>query len=320
MSLVLAPLIVLLVLASLTAIVGCPLVARGQSMLPDALTHAALPGVVGAALLSGGQLSDLQVFWGAMLSAGIAVGGLQLLTSRLGLTASAALAVVYPSMLSIGLLWTQLSPLAASSFDTHQVFFGSLDLIFWPELDDAWTSWSGAGAAVATAPPGFLLACAGLAASVVAVLVGGHQLQFWLFDHQHFGLQSRFAGAVELIYLALIAASSIAAFLSVGAILAISLFIAPALGGRAVVSMLHRGGYRAGWGVWMLASLSLAWLGAFGSWAVAVLLPEVLLPSIWPGLSGMALLVPLAGVVALWLTVQTVTLVFALPPVSKTPA
>ena len=89
-------------LGMICGILGCFAVLRQQSLLGDALAHAALPGVALAFLLSGRDLSALLI--GAALSGWLGMQFIQTLTSTTRIKQDAALGIVLSAWFALGIL------------------------------------------------------------------------------------------------------------------------------------------------------------------------------------------------------------------------
>ncbi len=127
--------------AAACAIPGCYLYLRKQSMIADALTHAALPGVVGAFAVAGWlhangfvsgdmewSIRQLSMFAGAVV-AGVATTALTQWISMSGwVRGDAALGAVFTTLFAIGLI--MLSFLAGrSDVDLDCVLYGQLETV-----------------------------------------------------------------------------------------------------------------------------------------------------------------------------------------------
>src|SRR5688572_21458555 len=87
-------------LGLVSGILGSFAVLRRQSLMGDALSHAALPGVTVAFLLSGRNLSALLI--GAAVASLIAVGFIRALTTTTRIKQDAAMAIALASWFALG--------------------------------------------------------------------------------------------------------------------------------------------------------------------------------------------------------------------------
>ena len=111
-------LIVLLPLSLVCAVTGVLLSARRQAMLPDALSHAILPGVIVAAFLQGGGVNAFTIALGSVVASVMALGIIRGLRND-KCQLAVALGVTYPTMLSPGLVSMAVTGLDQTGFDAH---------------------------------------------------------------------------------------------------------------------------------------------------------------------------------------------------------
>jgi manganese transport system permease protein/manganese/iron transport system permease protein len=183
--------------AAVAALLSCFVVLRGWSLMGDAVSHAVLPGVVGAFLL------------GLPLALGAFVAGLACallagqVRARSRVKEDAALGVVFSSMFALGLV--MLSQVRSNVHLSH-VLFGSILGI---EADDFWTT----------------LLVSGTALAVLAVR--GRDLVLWTFDPAQARTIGLHVGRLRLLMLSVLAASIVAGVQAVGVILVVALLITP---------------------------------------------------------------------------------------------
>ncbi len=205
------------------AIPGCFLFLRKQSMLADAITHAALPGVVGAFLVSGyleaagwidpeggWGLRQLLMFGGAVI-AGVSTAFLTEWVTRSGwVRHDAALGVVFTTLFAIGLI--MLRQFAdQSDLDLDCVLYGQLETV-------------GLGARI----PGEAIVC-GFILLLNLLLVGlcFKELMLTTFDAglaRSLGFRPRL---VHYVLMALTSATVVTSFEVVGSILVIGMLVIP---------------------------------------------------------------------------------------------
>lgn len=107
------------------AIPGTLLVVRRMGMMSEAIAHAALPGVIVAALLT--QTVDLGVLLlGALVVGVLTTAAIQALRQATQLDAGTAIGVVFTSLFAFGLLL--LSHVHNVRLDPHMILFGNLNL------------------------------------------------------------------------------------------------------------------------------------------------------------------------------------------------
>ena len=207
------------------ALLGVFLYLRRMSLIADALTHVALPGIVAAFLLTG----SVEPVWMLLGAASVGVASsvmIELLSTRGGVRADAAIGIVFTALFSVGVIALSVG-VENAHIDTACVLFGDVLGI---STDSLW-----------------LL---GIAAPLVVVGVG--IFYRWLalvsFDE---GLAANLGVPVALVHYGLMGAvsvTSVASFEAIGAILAIALIVVPAatahilcdrLPGMLAVATLH---------------------------------------------------------------------------------
>jgi manganese/zinc/iron transport system permease protein len=247
------------------ALPGTWLVLRRQSMLADALAHAALPGVVGAFLATYGMqgmgwiseeslpaVQHLAVVLGAVL-AGLATAWLTETVQRLGrIDSGAALGVVFTCLFAIGLILIRLFA-DNVHLDPDCVLFGVLEASALDTIHpDSWIPRAAVANAVA-----FLV-------NGVLITVFFKELRIAAFDPSLARTQGIPAGAMHYTLLAATAVSAATAFSTVGSILVIGLLIVPAATAQLLTQRL-----------WVMVVLSavLAAVFAIAGHAVAMSVP-----------------------------------------------
>lgn len=204
------------IVGALCGVLGCYLILRRLSMLGDAISHAILPGLAGAFLLSGSR----DLVW--MLLGAAVVGVLTgVLTAGLHRVAKiaedASMGVVFTTLFALGVL---LISFAARNVDLDPgcVLYGLLE--FTP-LDTV-SLW---GLEVPRAT-----AALGAAAVVVTVVLAAlhKEIKLVAFDPALAAALGLRPTAVHFVMVALIAGVSVVSFESVGSILVVALLVTPA--------------------------------------------------------------------------------------------
>jgi manganese transport system permease protein/manganese/iron transport system permease protein len=186
-----------LMVAVLCAILSCFVVLKGWSLMGDAVSHAILPGVVGAYLLG---LPLLLGAFAAGLGCAIASGAIR---AHSRVKEDAAMGVVFSGMFAVGLIMlTQVR----SSVHLSHVLFGSILGI---EAEEFWQT----------------LAIAGAALLILAVR--GRDLMLFCFDPGQARVIGLHVGRLRLLLLTVLAASIVAGVQAVGVILVVALLITP---------------------------------------------------------------------------------------------
>ncbi|MGC1273048.1 MAG: metal ABC transporter permease [Planctomycetaceae bacterium] len=270
------------------AVPGVFLVLRRQALLGDALSHTALPGVVGAYLVTtfaerAGVLPE-GTFAAArlvLLAAGaIVVGLLTAWTSetlaRFGrIDRTTSLAVVFTTAFAAGLLLLRWQA-DAVHIDPDHVLFGEVELtvldtvgiVPWDDAEAAPVVPKGTyGVPAGTIPRALAVAAAALLVNALFIAVCFKELRLAAFDvgfAESIGLNTR---RLHLVQVALTAVTLVAAFESVGSILAIAMLVLPAAAARFLSDRLLGT---------LLWSAGLAVLAAIVGHAASFTLPPVL--------------------------------------------
>lgn len=209
---------------------GVWLVLRQQSLMGDALSHTALPGLVIAFLLtnalraSGWISPETQktveplILAGGAVAMGILTAVLTELVRKLGrVESSAALGVVFTSLFALGLFLLRL--LADDvHIDTACVLFGQLELVVLESVN-----LGGMRVPVAVLSNGVLLLING-----ALLLLFFKELRLAAFDPEMATATGISAGVSHYLLMGVTAATVVLAFESVGSILVIALLIVPA--------------------------------------------------------------------------------------------
>jgi ABC-type Mn2+/Zn2+ transport system permease subunit len=188
------------------AVVGTYVVLRGLAFIGEALGHGVLPGVAVAVLLGvSGML-------GAAVAAGVMIAGVTWVTRRSRLTSGTAIGLLFVGMLALGVVIVSRSE--SFTGDLTRILFGDVLGITWSGI------WIQLGVT---------------AGVVVAALVCARPFLLLCFDRE----QAQAAGfdprLYEAVLLALISATVVVSFQSVGTLLVLGMLLAPS-GAAALVT------------------------------------------------------------------------------------
>ncbi len=216
---------------------GTFLVLRRQSMLGDALSHTVLPGIVAAFLAAywlgivgphseGGSTMQFVLLGGAVV-AGLLTAFLTEAVQRLGrVENSAALGVVYTSLFALGLLMVRLYA-DDVHLDADCVLFGAVETVV---LDTVGES---------DIPTAAVLNGSVLVVNLLLLGLCFKELRLTTFDPDlatSLGLNSTL---VHYVLMAITSVTLVAAFQSVGAILVITVLVAPPVAAFLLSERLH---------------------------------------------------------------------------------
>jgi len=188
------------------AVVGTYVVLRGLAFLGEALGHGVLPGVAAAVLLGVSSLL------GAAVAAAVMIVGVTWVTRRSRLTSGTAIGLLFVGMLALGVVIVSRSE--SFTGDLTRILFGDILGITWSDI------WIQLGVTVGVA---------------VTAIVCARPFLLLCFDRE----QAQAAGFDPRLYegvlLALIAATVVVSFQSVGTLLVVGMLLAPS-GAAALVT------------------------------------------------------------------------------------
>lgn len=204
------------VLASVACgLVGCFLVLRRLSMLGDTISHAVLPGIAGAFLLTGTR-DVLPMLLGAMV-VGVATA---LLSSGLDRWArvdrDAAMGVTFTTFFAMGVVMISLAARQVD-LDPGCVLYGLLEFVPFDTITLAGMQVPRAAAWLGTA----------LVVDAVLVVAFLKELRACSFDPAHAASLGLRVGVVHIGVMAAVAANTVVAFEAVGSILVVAMLVAP---------------------------------------------------------------------------------------------
>jgi len=225
----------IVITAALTAMAcslpGLWLVLRRQSMMGDALSHTALPGLLLSMLAitgarSMGWISSDQVDLStqvALISGAVVMGMVttvltEWLQNLAHVDGGTALGVIFTGLFAAGLVMVRVFANDAH-VDTDCVFFGQLEGV----LYDTWSIWG------QEIPKAACLTAILLIVNMVLTIVFFKELRLAAFDAELAITQGVNARVMHYAHMALTAATVTAAFQSVGSILVIALLVVPAV-------------------------------------------------------------------------------------------
>ncbi|MCC6830012.1 MAG: metal ABC transporter permease [Thermoleophilia bacterium] len=227
------------------AVVGTFVVLRGLAFIGDALAHGVLPGIA-VALLAGGPGMA-----GALVGAGVMIGGVTLVTRSSRLSGDTAIGLLFVGMLSLGVVIVSRS--ASFTGDLTRILFGDVLGIGWDDIQlQAVVTLAVLGIAAVFARP-FLLLCIDAESATVA------------------GFR---ASRYHALMLALIAVTVVVSFQAVGTLLVFGMLVAPpataALFAHRAGTMMVIAGVIGAVSVWAGLALSYAYDLAAGASIVLV--------------------------------------------------
>jgi ABC-type Mn2+/Zn2+ transport system permease subunit len=203
------PFLVRALVAGVLVAIGCGVVLRGLAFIGEALGHGVLPGVAAAVLL------EVSGMLGAAVAAAVMITGVTWITRRSVLTSNTAIGLLFVGMLALGVVIVSRSE--SFTGDLTRILFGDILGISWEDI------WIQLGVTVAV---------------VAAAVVCARPFLLLCFDRD----QAQAAGFSPRLYegvmLALIAATVVVSFQSVGTLLVLGMLLAPASAAALVTSRI----------------------------------------------------------------------------------
>lgn len=202
--------------AAACALPGCFLVLRKMSMMGDAISHAVLPGLAIAFLVTGDRAS-LPMFIGAALTGVLTALFTQWIHRFARVDQGAAMGVVFTTLFAIGLV---ILVQAADHVDLDPgcVLYGAIE--FTPLDTVALGGWNIPRAALVN---GIVLL---VNATLIALLF--KELRLSAFDPELSATLGFSPGFLHYLLMTMVAVTTVAAFESVGSIIVIAMLIVPA--------------------------------------------------------------------------------------------
>lgn len=236
MLLDLFPLLAGLLAALSCGLLGNFLVLRRQSLMGDAISHAVLPGLVGAFLIA--QTRNAWVmFAGATISALITVALTEII-KRLGrVEPGAAMGVIFSVLFALGVYMLESGSLRGVDLDADCVLHGNLQNLFWRSPE----SWADLFSAQSLSEiPLVIWTLLGTMIGVtVFIVLFFKELRIASFDPGISTVQGIHAGMMNMALMAFVAFAAVASFEAVGSILVIAMLICPAATARLLTDRLR---------------------------------------------------------------------------------
>lgn len=236
MQLDLFPLMAALLAAISCGLLGNFLVLRRQSLMGDAISHAVLPGLVAAFLITQSRSPGV-MFIGAAISALFTVAIVELI-KRLGrVEPGAAMGVVFSVLFALGVYLLESNAASGVDLDADCVLHGNLQTLFWSGAPTDW------GAVISGQSlqevPRQVWSLLGTTIAVVAfVALFFKELRIASFDLGISTVQGIHAGVMHMVLMTFVAIAAVASFEAVGSILVIAMLICPAAAARLLTDRL----------------------------------------------------------------------------------
>lgn len=215
--------------AGACGLVGCFLVLRRLSLLGDAISHAVLPGIVVAFLLTR-SLASMPVFLGA-IAVGILTAFLVQWLARGGVQGDAAIGVVFTSLFALGVVMVSHPAVSKTHLDVECVLYGEIALAPYDRLRMAGYVF---GPRAVWINGGLLLV------NALVIRLFYKQFKICAFDPGMAAAVGINVAAMHYLLMALVSITTVGAFESVGAILVVAMLIVPGATAYLLTDRLER--------------------------------------------------------------------------------
>lgn len=275
----LAPLTIGVLACVACALLGNFLVLRRQSLVGDAVSHVALPGIVAAFLLTG-TVSGPAMMAGAATAAIVSVLLIEVIRRVGRVEPGAAMGVVFTAMFAAGVLLLEQSDTSRVHLDVEHALYGNLESLIWL-AGESWHSLLDP-AALAELPPQLPRLALVLIAVAAFILAFWKELVLGTFDPAFAESVGARPGPVGFALIVMVAIAAVAAFDAVGSIIVIAMFICPPAAARLMTDRLAP---QLAWSVlfailsavlgYVLAGYGPLWFGARSSVSAAGMIATV---------------------------------------------
>lgn len=253
-----------IMVAGACATLGSFLVVRRQSLIGDAISHAVLPGIVIAFLLTG-QRTSFTVFIGAAIAGILASFMINSLKNVAHLDLGGAMAVVFPIFFALGILLMELAAARNVDLDAECLLHGQLEHIFWLPPDDLKEIFQ--LEALKLFPVEVFYSFLIWMLIIFVVIFFYKEWKLINFDRA-LAISLGFpVASLELLFLVILTLAIVTSFYVVGSILVIALLICPAAAARLLTDKLK---------VHIILSNCIALLSVMSGYLSANLLPNLL--------------------------------------------
>jgi manganese/zinc/iron transport system permease protein len=218
------------------AIIGCFLVLRRMSLMGDAISHAVLPGIVIAFLISK-SLSALPMFIGAAI-VGVMTAGLSELVHRMGkVEIGASMGVVFTVLFALGVILLEQFGGDGVHLDAECVLYGAMEHVLWlnppTHINELFTA-----GAWEHFPPQLVVLGLALCANIAFIGLCFKELRITAFDPGLAAAQGINPAIMHYGLMTFVAITTVAAFEAVGSILVVAMLIVPGLCAHLLVNRL----------------------------------------------------------------------------------
>lgn len=214
--------------ASACGIVGCFLVLRKMAMVGDAISHAVLPGIVIAFLMSGSR-DSLFMLMGAAGIGLLTVFLIQLFTQS-GVQSDASIGVVFTALFAVGIILISLYT-RDIDLDLDCVLYGEIAYVPWNTIDFM---------GMDIGPKAVWGVGLTLLISVIVITLFYKQFKICSFDPAMAAAVGIPVAFFHYLLMGLVSLTTVASFESVGAILVVGMLVVPPATAYLLTEKLNR--------------------------------------------------------------------------------
>lgn len=230
------PLIAAILAALSCGLLGNFLILRKQSLMGDAISHAVLPGLVVAFLLTQSRSPQI-MFIGAALSALVTVALVELI-KRLGkVEPGAAMGVVFSVLFALGVYLLESASARSVDLDADCVLHGNLQTLFWLDSPVRFNELLSVDT-LQQIPRQIDTLLLTTIAVIAFISLFFKELRIASFDPGISTVQGINAGFMHMALMTFVAIAAVASFEAVGSILVIAMLICPAATARLLTDRL----------------------------------------------------------------------------------
>lgn len=201
--------------ASVCSLVGCFLVLRKMAMIGDAISHAVLPGIVIAFLISGSRDSFFMLLGAAVL--GLVTVFLIQLFHQSGVQSDASIGVVFTALFAVGVLLISLYT-RHIDLDLDCVLYGEIAYVPWNTIELM---------GLDIGPKAVWAVGLALLLSVIVISLFYKQFKICSFDPVMAAALGIPVALFHYLLMGLVSVATVASFESVGAILVVGMLVVP---------------------------------------------------------------------------------------------
>lgn len=200
------------------SLLGVYLVLKKNVMIGDAISHAVLPGIVIAFMITGSRAS-LPMLLGASAMGVITTVLIQVFSQRLRIQSDAAVGTVFTFLFALGVLLIAFYSGNNTDLDQDCVLYGDLEFtVLNPLTFNGYMV--GTEAMTRLIPLNVLV--------ILAILIAYRPLALWAFNHEFGTIRGFKMQTIELLFMTLVSIQAVFSFESVGAIMVVGMLVIPA--------------------------------------------------------------------------------------------